>query len=145
MVSAPEGTVTFLFTDIEGSTRRWKSEPDAMRVALAAHDEVLRAAIEARGGWLFKNTGDGVCAECAPGAGGAPVSRAGVARGGWRLGNDPPRVADGSGAAGRVPRWCVARRAGAQPRRGGVDRGSGGRLLGSAPGERLARRSDRVA
>ena len=33
-----------------------------MQVALAAHDDVLRAAIEARGGWLFKNTGDGVCA-----------------------------------------------------------------------------------
>src|SRR5438552_17172538 len=60
--SAPSGTVTFLFTDIEGSTRRWENEPDAMGVALAAHDGVLRAAIEARGGWLFKNTGDGVCA-----------------------------------------------------------------------------------
>ena len=34
----------------------------AMRAALAAHDEVLRAAIEAHGGWLFKHTGDGVCA-----------------------------------------------------------------------------------
>ena len=33
-----------------------------MRIALAAHDEVLRAAIEAHGGWLFKHTGDGVCA-----------------------------------------------------------------------------------
>jgi class 3 adenylate cyclase len=33
-----------------------------MRVALAAHDEVLRTAIEAQGGWLFKHTGDGVCA-----------------------------------------------------------------------------------
>ncbi len=62
MADRPSGTVTFLFTDIEGSTRRWEAEPDAMRVALAAHDEVLRAAIEARGGWLFKHTGDGVCA-----------------------------------------------------------------------------------
>src|SRR3989454_3720671 len=62
MADRPSGTVTFLFTDIEGSTRRWEEEPDAMQVALAAHDEVLRAAIEARGGWLFKNTGDGVCA-----------------------------------------------------------------------------------
>ncbi len=60
--NAPTGTVTFLFTDIESSTRRWEEQPDAMRVALAAHDDVLRAAIEARGGWLFKNTGDGVCA-----------------------------------------------------------------------------------
>jgi predicted ATPase len=54
--------VTFLFTDIEGSTRRWESDADAMRSALAAHDEVLRTAIEAHGGWLFKHTGDGVVA-----------------------------------------------------------------------------------
>ncbi len=54
--------VTFLFTDVEGSTRRWEADADGMRVALAAHDEVLRGAIEAHGGWLFKHTGDGVCA-----------------------------------------------------------------------------------
>ena len=54
--------VTFLFTDVEGSTRRWEADADAMRSALAAHDEVLRGAIEAHGGWLFKHTGDGVCA-----------------------------------------------------------------------------------
>ncbi len=54
--------VTFLFTDVEGSTRRWEADADAMRIALAAHDEVLRKAIEAQGGWLFKHTGDGVCA-----------------------------------------------------------------------------------
>ena len=54
--------VTFLFTDVEGSTRRWEADADGMRVALAAHDEVLRTAIEAHGGWLFKHTGDGVCA-----------------------------------------------------------------------------------
>ena len=59
---APSGVVTFLFTDVEGSTRRWEADADGMRVALAAHDEVLRAAIEAHGGWLFKHTGDGVCA-----------------------------------------------------------------------------------
>jgi hypothetical protein len=54
--------VTFLFTDIEGSTRRWEEDPEAMRSALALHDEVLRSAIEAQDGWLFKHTGDGVCA-----------------------------------------------------------------------------------
>jgi predicted ATPase len=54
--------VTFLFTDVEGSTRRWEADTDGMRVALAAHDEVLRSAIEAHGGFLFKHTGDGVCA-----------------------------------------------------------------------------------
>jgi predicted ATPase len=54
--------VTFLFTDVEGSTRRWEADADEMRIALAAHDEVLRWAIEGHGGWLFKHTGDGVCA-----------------------------------------------------------------------------------
>ena len=59
---APSGVVTFLFTDVEGSTRRWEKDPDEMRLALAAHDEVLRAAIEANGGFMFKHTGDGMCA-----------------------------------------------------------------------------------
>ncbi|MDT7759582.1 MAG: hypothetical protein QOH27_5480 [Mycobacterium sp.] len=59
---APSGVVTFLFTDIEGSTRRWEADAAEMRAALAAHDDVLRVAIEAYGGWLFKHTGDGVCA-----------------------------------------------------------------------------------
>ncbi|MGH3560649.1 MAG: adenylate/guanylate cyclase domain-containing protein, partial [Mycobacterium sp.] len=59
---APSGVVTFLFTDVEGSTRRWEADADEMRVALAAHDAALRRAIEAHGGWLFKHTGDGVCA-----------------------------------------------------------------------------------
>jgi predicted ATPase/class 3 adenylate cyclase len=58
----PSGVVTFLFTDVEGSTRRWEADADEMRSALASHDDVLREAIEAHGGWLFKHTGDGVCA-----------------------------------------------------------------------------------
>ena len=60
--AAPSGVVTFLFTDVEGSTRRWEADAEGMRAALAAHDEVLRKAIEAHGGSLFKHTGDGVCA-----------------------------------------------------------------------------------
>ena len=60
--AAPSGVVTFLFTDIEGSTRRWETDADGMQKALAEHDEVLHGAIEAHGGWLFKHTGDGVCA-----------------------------------------------------------------------------------
>jgi predicted ATPase/class 3 adenylate cyclase len=60
--AAPSGVVTFLFTDVEGSTRRWETDAEGMRIALAAHDEVLRTAIETHGGWLFKHTGDGVCA-----------------------------------------------------------------------------------
>ncbi|MGE5698405.1 MAG: adenylate/guanylate cyclase domain-containing protein [Candidatus Sericytochromatia bacterium] len=61
-MAAPSGVVTFLFTDVEGSTRRWEDDADAMRAALAAHDEVLRKAIESHGGFMFKHTGDGVCA-----------------------------------------------------------------------------------
>ena len=65
----PSGTVTFLFTDIEGSTKRWEADPGTMGTELAAHDDVLRAAVEAEGGWLFKHTGDGVCAAfSSPGA-----------------------------------------------------------------------------
>src|ERR1700752_4659154 len=60
--AAPSGVVTFLFTDVEGSTGRWETDAELMREALAVHDEVLRSAIEAHGGWLFKHTGDGVCA-----------------------------------------------------------------------------------
>jgi predicted ATPase/class 3 adenylate cyclase len=60
--AAPSGVVTFLFTDVEGSTRRWEADADGMRAALAAHDEVLCRAIAEHGGWLFKHTGDGVCA-----------------------------------------------------------------------------------
>src|SRR5262245_5970323 len=60
--AAPSGVVTFLFTDIEGSTRRWEADAEAMRAALLAHDEVLRSAIEGHGGYVFSHTGDGVVA-----------------------------------------------------------------------------------
>ena len=58
--------MTFLFTDIEGSTRRWESDAEVMRSALVGHDEVLRTAIEAHGGFLFSHTGDGVVAAKSP-------------------------------------------------------------------------------
>jgi serine/threonine protein kinase/class 3 adenylate cyclase len=54
----PTGTVTFLFTDIEGSTAMWEDHPEQMQEALARHDEILHAAIEARGGYVFKMMGD---------------------------------------------------------------------------------------
>ena len=58
----PTGTVTFLFTDVEGSTERWQRDESAMSTALAAHDQVIRAAVEACDGRVFKHTGDGMCA-----------------------------------------------------------------------------------
>jgi predicted ATPase/class 3 adenylate cyclase len=54
----PTGTVTFLFTDIEGSTRLWEEHPEAMRHALERHDELLYLHIEAHQGHVFKTTGD---------------------------------------------------------------------------------------
>jgi predicted ATPase/class 3 adenylate cyclase len=56
----PSGTVTFLFTDIEGSTRLWEERPEEMRTLVAEHDERFRAAIEANDGYVVKGTGDGV-------------------------------------------------------------------------------------
>jgi predicted ATPase/class 3 adenylate cyclase len=55
----PTGTVTFLFTDLEGSTRLWEQHSTAMKAALARHDEILRNAVEAHGGHVVKTTGDG--------------------------------------------------------------------------------------
>jgi predicted ATPase/class 3 adenylate cyclase len=62
VVELPSGTVTFLFTDLEGSTRSWEENPDAMRVALARHDQILREAVDAEGGFVVKTTGDGLLA-----------------------------------------------------------------------------------
>jgi predicted ATPase/class 3 adenylate cyclase len=58
----PEGTVTFMFTDIEGSTERWQHNELAMSMALASHDLTIRSVVDAHGGSVFKHTGDGVCA-----------------------------------------------------------------------------------
>ena len=58
----PTGTVTLLFTDVQGSTRLWEAEPAAMAPALRRHDEILRSAIEAAGGYVFKTVGDAFCA-----------------------------------------------------------------------------------
>ena len=62
MSNPPSGTVTFLFTDIEGSTRLWEQHPEAMRPALARHDALLRGAIEANNGYVFNTVGDAFCA-----------------------------------------------------------------------------------
>ena len=62
MISLPTGTVTFLFTDIEGSTKLWEAQPQAMQLALARHDALLRDAIEQHNGYVFKTVGDAFCA-----------------------------------------------------------------------------------
>ncbi len=60
MPALPTGTVTFLFTDIEGSTRLWEQHPEAMQAALSQHDRMLRETIEGCGGYVVKLRGDGV-------------------------------------------------------------------------------------
>jgi class 3 adenylate cyclase len=62
VASPPTGTVTFLFTDIEGSTRLWEHNAPAMQAALARHDELLRSVVEGCGGYVFKTVGDAICA-----------------------------------------------------------------------------------
>jgi predicted ATPase/class 3 adenylate cyclase len=61
VASPPTGTLTFLFTDIEGSTKMWEQDPEAMQASLARHDELLRSVIEERGGYIFKTVGDAFC------------------------------------------------------------------------------------
>jgi predicted ATPase/class 3 adenylate cyclase len=58
MTTLPTGTVTFLFTDIQGSTNLWENHLQAMQTALAKHDRLLRWAIESEGGIVFKTVGD---------------------------------------------------------------------------------------
>ena len=62
MVELPTGTVTFLFTDLEASTRLWDEHPEAMRDALARHDAILRDSVERHAGHVVKTTGDGILA-----------------------------------------------------------------------------------
>ena len=56
----PTGIVTFLFTDVEGSTRLWDEHPETMAVAMARHDAILRDAVAGHDGHIVKLTGDGV-------------------------------------------------------------------------------------
>jgi class 3 adenylate cyclase len=58
----PSGTVTFLFTDIESSTRLWQEDEPSMRKAVARHDQLLRAVIADHGGVVFSTMGDGLAA-----------------------------------------------------------------------------------
>jgi predicted ATPase/class 3 adenylate cyclase len=58
MNERPTGTVTFLFTDIEGSTRLWEEHREAMERALARHDEIMRVALESHDGYVFSTAGD---------------------------------------------------------------------------------------
>ncbi|HEV2909428.1 MAG TPA: adenylate/guanylate cyclase domain-containing protein [Candidatus Eremiobacteraceae bacterium] len=60
-VALPTGTVTFLFSDVEGSTQRWERHREAMKAAVARHEQLMRVAIEQHGGYIFKSMGDAFC------------------------------------------------------------------------------------
>ncbi len=62
VAARPSGTVTFLFSDIEGSTVRWEQHGEAMAAALSRHDALMRTALAAHGGFIFKTVGDAFCA-----------------------------------------------------------------------------------
>ena len=62
MGTLPTGTVTFLFTDIEGSTRLWEQQPLVMQDALAQHNALIHDKVTANGGMVVKHTGDGIMA-----------------------------------------------------------------------------------
>jgi predicted ATPase/class 3 adenylate cyclase len=61
-VYPPSGTVTFLLTDLEGSTRMWEHDPEAMKSAIVRHDEILEKTIAAHRGHVFARMGDGMAA-----------------------------------------------------------------------------------
>jgi predicted ATPase/class 3 adenylate cyclase len=61
MANPPTGTLTFLFTDIEGSTKMWERDRETMSDALGRHDRILRDTVEQRGGYVFKTVGDAFC------------------------------------------------------------------------------------
>jgi class 3 adenylate cyclase len=58
----PSGTVTFLLTDLEGSTRMWEQDPVAMKAAMVRHDELLEKAVAEHRGYVFSRMGDGMAA-----------------------------------------------------------------------------------
>ena len=120
--SIPSGTVTFLFTDIEGSTKLWEQYPEPMKRALARHDGLLRQAIEGHGGHVIKTTGDGFHAAFQTGVDGVAAALAAqqaLARS--QVGRDSIRTGCGSALActrakpRRAPATTTARRSTAPP------------------------------
>ncbi len=85
-MNLPSGVVTFLFSDIEGSTRLWEADPAGMRRSLARHDAVFRDNVAGAGGHVFKHTGDGFAAAFESGTAGlaaAAAVSAALASGPW--------------------------------------------------------------
>ena len=98
--SMPTGV--FLFSDIEGSTRRWLADPEAMSAALAAHDETLVDCMGSAGGVVVKHTGDGLVVRF----GSAAAAVAAAADGQRRLAEHGGERGAGRIAAGSDGRAC---------------------------------------
>ena len=138
-MGGPTGTLTFLFTDVEGSTRRWQEDEEAMSEALARHDELLRCAVEAHGGTVFSTMGDGIAAvfltgsEAVAAALDAQEALAAVL---------PVRMGIHTGEA-EFPRWGLLRHHGEPLREadGGCPRRTSGRI--GSHGDGRARRAGR--
>src|SRR5947209_6355311 len=60
MIALPTGTVTFLYTDVEGSTELWQQHPEVMTDVIARHDAMLKEIIASHGGQVFRTVGDAV-------------------------------------------------------------------------------------
>ena len=78
MAELPTGTVTFMFTDLEGSTRLWEERPELMEAALVAHDAILRESVELAGGAVVDHGGDGMVAVFTSACFGAQAKTMGV-------------------------------------------------------------------
>jgi class 3 adenylate cyclase len=100
LTAMPSGTVTFLFTDIENSTKLWLEHPDTMGAAIARHDAILRQAIEAYGGHTFKTVGDAFCAAFATANDGLAAALASQRAPGRDVGRDRPAA-----SARRAAHW----------------------------------------
>lgn len=86
MVEAPTGTVTFLFTDVEGSTAQWAGDPEGMSASLSVHDDLVRSSIETNGGYVFTTAGDAFCAafdRASDGVAAAEEAQERLARASW--------------------------------------------------------------
>src|SRR5215831_18497305 len=97
----PTGTVTFLFTDLEGQTPLWEERPELMRAALARHDALLRQAVGAQGGHVVKTTGDGLHAAFARAPDALAAALAAQRALGGRAVGPPDAAAGADGAAHR--------------------------------------------
>src|SRR4029079_8972421 len=126
----PSATVTFLFTDIEGSTRLWEQHPQAMASALARHDAIMRRAIAAEDGVVYKVIGDAFQAAFPT----APAACAAA------LAAQRALVGEVWGVVGAVPGRMAVHTCAAVPEDGDYRTGALnrlGRLLGAVHGEQI--------